>query len=240
MENNDLTGAASLANLDLNEMPTFNYRGKDTFKESLSTGPRSNVDNAFTEIKRDPYGNKNKYPYLTSRFLINPKIKDPIVRDERSGDMSMTDEERELQASRARRGISGPKDILEDYELSAKLSSEIGDNLQEAQNNGLESEMSKAIFDAQKQSRENELLTKIIRKPKKGEKYGDKFTGDYVDNVAFKNASMIDNFNTSRLDAVAAQNLVDSNRQVKTNMNRFMANRKPFTMKRIFDTRSGN
>jgi hypothetical protein len=154
--------------------------------------------------------------------------------------MSIRDEERELQASRARRGISGPKDILEDYELSAKLSSEIGDNLQEAQNNGLESEMSKAIFDAQKQSRENELLTKIIRKPKKGEKYGDKFTGDYVDNVAFKNASMIDNFNTSRLDAVAAQNLVDSNRQVKTNMSRFMANRKPFTMKRIFDTRSGN
>ena len=51
--------------------------------------------------------------YKTS---INPKIKDPIVRDERSGDMSMTDEERELQASRARRGISGPKDILEDYE----------------------------------------------------------------------------------------------------------------------------
>ena len=54
MENNDLTGAASLANLDLNEMPSFNYRGKDTFKESLSTGPRSNVENAFTKIKRVP------------------------------------------------------------------------------------------------------------------------------------------------------------------------------------------
>jgi hypothetical protein len=240
MENNDLTGAASLANLDLNEMPTFNYRGKETFKESLSTGPRSNVDNAFTKVKRDPYGNKNEYPYLTSGFLIDPKIKDPITRDERSGNMSIRDEERELQATRAKRGISGPKAVLKDYELSAKLSSEIGDNLQEAQNNGSESEMSKAVFDAQKQSRENQLLTKIIRKPKKNEKYGDKFTGDYVDNVAYKNASMIDKFNTSRLDAVAAQDLVDSNRQVKTNMTRFMANRKPFTMKRTFDTRSGN
>ena len=70
MENNDLTGAASLANLDLNKMPTFNYRGKDTFKESLSTGPRSNVDNAFTKIERDPYGNKNKYPYLYNGFAL--------------------------------------------------------------------------------------------------------------------------------------------------------------------------
>jgi len=58
--------------------------------------------------------------------------------------------------------------------------------------------------------------------------------------VAFKNATMIDRFNTSRLDAVAAQDLVDSNRDVKSNMTRFMANRKPFTMKRTFDTRSGN
>jgi len=214
-----------------NNLPTFSFRGKDKFAKNLSEGTL--VKNAFTKIKRERDGSKPKYPYLTSRFLINPKIKDPFVRNERTNLNTIRDDERNLQQTRAKRGISGPSDLLKDYEASAKLSSQIGENLLNARELGSEEALSQAIFEAQEQSREDRMLSQISREPRPGEKFGDKFTGDYVDNVAFKNATMLDEYNNTFQNSVVAQDKSDYYREYfGGRVNRPLVNN-------YFDTRGG-
>lgn len=199
------------------------YRGKDTFKKSLQQGPSSNIDKAFEKNKRDLYGNKNKYPYLSSRFLINPDVKDPFDRGRRDDMNTMRDQERVLQQTRAKRGISGPSELLEDYETAAQVSSRIGDDLLSAQELGDEQGMSQAVFDAQRRMQADKMLNtrNLQRRPKPGENFGDEFTGDYIDGVAYKNARMIDDFNRARSAGVSAQDLSDFARQSNERMRYF-------------------
>jgi hypothetical protein len=214
------------------------YRGKDTFKKSLQQGPSSNTNRAFSKNKRDEYGNKNQYPYLSSRFIINPQIKDPMDRGSRDDMDTVTDQERVLQQSQARRGIRGPSSLLEDYEAGAKISSQIGDDLSDAQQLGDERGMSQAVYDAQRRMQADKMLNtrNIQRKPKPGEKFGDEFTGDYIDNVAFKNATMIDEFNNARVAATTAQDLSDFARQSNERMRYF----DPSEGLKLKDERSSN
>ena len=199
------------------------YRGKDTFKKSLQQGPSSHTNKAFSKNKLDEYGNKNKYPYLSSRFIVNPEIKDPFNRGKRDDMNTMRDKERVLQQTQARRGISGPSSLLEDYEASAKISSKIGDDLLDAQQMGDERGMSQAVLDAQRRMQADKMLNtrNLQRRPKPGENFGDEFTGDYIDNVAYKNARMIDDFNNARLAGISAQDLSDFARQSNERMRYF-------------------
>tara|TARA_R100000935_G_scaffold32036_1_gene52583 strand:+ start:208 stop:984 length:777 start_codon:yes stop_codon:yes gene_type:complete len=207
----------------------FNYRGKDTFARSLESGPRSNVENAFTKNKRDSYGNKSSYPYLQSRFLINPVVDDPFARNLTQN--TVRSDKQNLQLTRAKRGISGPPELLKSYEEAAKMSSKIGDDLQTAMSIGGEKNMSDAVYAAQAASRENQVLS---RRP------GRDSNGDYITNEpSWQNANMMDGFNKARIDAVAAQDLSDGVRETKGNINRFMRNRKPFTFSTKFDPKSG-
>lgn len=212
-------------------LPTFSFRGKDKYAKNLSEG--AVVNNAFRKIERERGGKKPKYPYLTSRFLINSEIKDGIIRGERKGLNTIRDNERNLQQTQARRSLNAKPEILKEFEASAELSSQLGENLLEARQLGSEDALSKAIFDAQDQSRNNQRLSQIQRKPRRGEKFGDKFTGDFVDNVAFKNATMLDEYTNVFRDAVEAQDKSDYYREYfGSRVNRPLVNN-------YFDTRGG-
>ena len=215
----------------IKDLPKFQPRGKDTFAKSLESGPRSNVENAFTKTKRDIYGNKSSHPYLQSRFLINPPIKDPFKRDSRDGLQTVRDDERNFQQQQAKRGIFGNPESLKSYEAAAKASSKIGDDLQTAMSIGGEKNMSDAVYAAQAASRENEILS---RTP------GRNSSGDYITNdPSWQNANMMDGFNNARTDAVAAQNLVDYISSGRLSVKQKLNNMKLDLDTPSFDVRTG-
>jgi hypothetical protein len=84
--------------LDKDTVDFSGYRGKDTFKKSLQQGPSSHTNRAFSKNKRDEYGNKNLYPYLSSRFIVNPDIKDPLDRGSRD-DMDTVRDQRKSSST---------------------------------------------------------------------------------------------------------------------------------------------
>ena len=196
------------------------YEGSDKYKESLKgKGPRSYTPSSFTKE-----GSDRKYPYLSSRFLINPEVndfqeltelekQDLYNRDKAS---TVREDLRTLQQSRASRGISGNPKILEAYEKAARSSSKIGDNLRkarmEAAATGNEQVLSDAIFAAQEKMLENEILR---RRPALDR------DGNYMDNdPSYQNALMIDRYNNARRDAEAAQDASDYYRTLKYKLKR--------------------
>lgn len=181
----------------------FRPRGIDAFKKSLIEGDDQN----FIERSFSKTGDERKYPYLSSRYLINPRVeninKDYAPRPNRS---SIKEDIDRKQQARARRGVSGNPEYLKSLEESAKKVSEIQDNLQNAMmlssqgNTSADTEqaMSNAIYDAQQQFQNVGLLGQ--RPPI------DPNTGEYITNdPRYVSAKMIDNYNQARKRAVDAQ-----------------------------------
>ncbi len=184
----------------------FRPRGSDAFSASLS---ESAISPSFTKK-----GDDRKYPYLSSRFLINPyreSFKEEGINRGRLNSRSRDRNEREQQ--RAKQGVFGNPEYLKGLEEAAKISSKIGKNLskalvesvQDKTSSGSEEAMSKAIFDAQAATRDKNNPWSLRRGPIR-----DPRSGNYVPNdPAYQNAYMIDEYNKARREAVDAQDAAE-------------------------------
>lgn len=184
----------------------FRPRGSNAFSSSLSENA---IQNSFTKE-----GDNRKYPYLSSRFLINPELDNFQENYADRGNLNSIREDKDkLQQSRARRGVFGNKKYLESLEEAAKISSKIGKNLskalvesvQDKTSSGSEEAMSRAIFDAQAATRDKNNPWELRRGPIR-----DPRSGNYIDNdPSYQNAYMIDEYNTARRKAVDAQDAAE-------------------------------
>ena len=213
-------------------LPQFNFRGKDAYKGSLSKGPNATPQVSFTK------GEDKKLPYLSSRFKTDTKVEDPFQRDDRSqthpyGASTIRQDRKRNQDAQLRRSITGPPEYLKSQEKAAKESSKIGENLQSAMSSGDEKGFSKAVYKAQDDTRESEAKL-LSRPPGKDKK------GNYIENDAsYQNAKMIDAFNTARQDAVGAQDFADFSRGLKGRIKTLKADLSN-GFKTTFDERSGS
>jgi|TARA_B110000093_G_scaffold34483_1_gene35684 hypothetical protein len=213
-------------------LPQFNFRGKDAFKGSLSKGPNATPQVSFTK------GEDKKLPYLSSRFKTDTSIKDPMRRNDRSqthayGASTIRQDDKRKIDAQARRSITGNRTYLSEQEKAAKESSKIGENLQSAMSSGDEKGFSKAVYKAQDDTRESEAKL-LSRPPGKDKK------GNYIENDAsYQNAKMIDAFNTARQDAVGAQDFADFSRGLKGRIKTLKADLSN-GFKTTFDERSGS
>ena len=213
-------------------LPQFNFRGKDAFKGSLSKGPNATPQVSFTK------GEDKKLPYLSSRFKTDTSIKDPMQRDDRSqtstyGQSTIRQDDKRKIDAQARRSITGNRTYLSEQEKAAKASSIIGENLQASMSSGDEKGFSKAVYKAQDDTRQSkaQLLKRAPGKDKKG---------NYIENDAsYQNAKMIDAFNTARQDAVGAQDFADFSRGLKGRIKTLKADLSN-GFKTTFDERSGS
>ena len=288
MENNDLTGAASLANLDLNgkmfsstgdgslnpeafseetknvateankaskieteeaekkAASEFNYRGKNTYNNIVS----ANVSAPY--VKAD--GTNKKFPYLSSKHHIG-RVFNPMESSIRNTNAMTVAEERKATQDRMLEGDFAEEgqgtrgssyfgnSFDKDSEKEAKVAVKKHEYLLNAASKGEQS--LKAALDPNREVKNKfgatvkvgSLVDELFPMDNRS---GTNLDGSYAAKPSGQSLRSLNTFKDLENRASGAQDLVDSNRGVKSNMTRFMANRKPFTMKRTFDTRSGN
>ena len=198
-------------------LPQFNYRGTDAFKESLSKGPNAVAEVSFTK------GEDKKYPYLSSRYTIGgdrtsnmqqggADDRTQTYSGPRAGGIGSNSNARTIsqdnlnrEQTRVKGSIQGNQKHLKSMEIAAEESSKIGENLQSAMASGDERTLKNAIT----QANESTLAgsTNLFRNP-----------GKVTNDPSFANRSMIDSFDKARKDAVGAQDLDDVLRGVKYRM----------------------
>ena len=227
-------------------LPQFNFRGKDAFKGSLSKGPNATPQVSFTK------GEDKKLPYLSSRFKTDVNRTNMMKTTGGADDRSQTytgrgvngigsnsnartisEDNLNREVSRVKQSITGAPEYLKSQEKAAKESSKIGKNLQSAMSSGDEKGFSKAVYKAQDDTRQSkaQLLKRAPGKDKKG---------NYIENDAsYQNAKMIDAFNTARQDAVGAQDFADFSRGLKGRIKTLKADLSN-GFKTTFDERSGS
>jgi len=84
----------------------FRPRGSDAFSSSLSENA---IQNSFNK-----QGDNRKYPYLSSRYLINPELDNFQENYADRGNLNSIREDKDkIKQSRARRGVFGNKKNLE-------------------------------------------------------------------------------------------------------------------------------
>ena len=219
-------------------LPQFNFRGKDAFKESLSKGPNANPQVSFTK------GEDKKLPYLSSRFKTDVNRTNMMKTTGGADDRSQTytgrgvngigsnsnartisEDNLNREVSRVKQSITGKPKYLKSQEKAAKESSKIGENLQSAMSSGDETTLKNAVTQANTSTLA--VSWNLKRDP-----------GKVTNDASFQNRSMIDAFDTARKDASGAQDLVDYSRGLKGRINTLKADlSKTFAM--TFDERSG-
>lgn len=219
-------------------LPQFNFRGKDAFKGSLSKGPNATPQVSFTK------GEDKKLPYLSSRFKTDVNRTNMMKTTGGADDRSQTytgrgvngigsnsnartisEDNLNREVSRVKQSITGKPKYLKSQEKAAKESSKIGENLQSAMSSGDETTLKNAVTQANTSTLAGSWNLK--RDP-----------GKVTNDASFQNRSMIDAFDTARKDASGAQDLVDYSRGLKGRINTLKADlSKTFAM--TFDERSG-
>lgn len=204
-----------------NPTNTFRPRGNDMYAHSLK-----NADVVQPSFTKEPSnGNNSSYKFLSSRFLINPKVsdfadKETVQREE--GATTISEDKRTLETTRAKRGYSGVPKTLKEAEQGAKVSANISKNLQKAKETLNEDLFKSSIEKARLDMRADPFLKRtrpVIKHP---------VTGKQVisDRVAYQNASMVQNYINQSQNATAAQNTSDKLKFITQDFAKDVANGK--------------
>jgi len=192
------------------KLSTFRPRGSDMYAQSLKNAPV--IQPSFTKEKSN--GNSSRYNFLSSRFLINPKVSDPMnrSRDNTYGDgqreggaTTISEGKKTLEDTRAKRGYSGVRATLKEAEQGAKVSANISKNLQAGKETLNENRFKASIETARSDMRSDPFLKNtrpVIKHP---------VTGKQVisDRASYQNASMVQNYINQSQNATTAQNTSD-------------------------------
>lgn len=210
VQNTLSTDQSSEALSNPNLTNTFRPRGNAMYAQSLK-----NADVVQPSFTKDPSnGNNSSYRFLSSRFLINPKVSDFADRqtDNTYGDgqreegaTTISEDKRTLETTQAKRGYSGVRKTLKEAEQGAKVSANISKNLQKAKETLNENLFKSSIEKARLDMQADPFLKRtrpVIKHP---------VTGKQVinDQVSYKNARMVQNYINQSQDATTAQNTSD-------------------------------
>lgn len=200
-------------------LPTFRYRGKDAFAQSLKDD--SVIQPSFTD-----QGDNSSYRYLSSRFDINPTINDPMQRNDlrnRGSSMgsnisqnTVAQDLKNKQDNDARFGYTGVRQTLKEANQGAKVSANISENLQSAKATGSETNLKSAIETARTDMRNDKFLRStrpVIQHPTTGKTV-------ISDQAAFANARMVQDYIDQSQSATKRQNTADNLRFMKDDFNR--------------------
>ncbi len=200
-------------------LPTFRYRGKDAFTQSLK-------DDSVIQPSFTGQGDNPRYKYLSSRFDINPTINDPMQRNDlrnRGSSMgsnisrnTVAQDLKNKQDNAAKFGYSGVRETLKEANQGAKVSANISKNLQSAKATGSETNLKSAIETARTDMRNDKFLRStrpVIQHPKTGKTV-------ISDQAAFANARMVQDYINQSQSATKRQNTADNLRFMKDDFNR--------------------
>lgn len=201
------------------ELPTFRYRGKDAFANSLK-------DDKVIEASFTNKGDDSRYKHLSSRFNINPTINDPMQRDNlrnygapMGSNISKNTVAQDLknkQDNDAKFGYSGVRETLKEADQGAKVSANISQNLQSAKATGSESNLKSSIETARTDMQNDKFLrsTRPVRtNPRTGKT-------EVSNQAAYLNARMVQNYIDQSQTATKRQNSADNLRFMKDDFNR--------------------
>ena len=186
------------------KLSTFRPRGSEMYAQSLKNA--DTIQPSFTNEKSN--GNSSRYNFLSSRFLINPKVSDPMNRSRvqrEEGATTISENKKTLEDTRAKRGYSGVRATLKEAEQGAKVSAEISKNLQAGKETLNENLFKASIETARSDMRSDPFLRNtrpVITHP---------VTGKQVisDRASYQNASMVQNYINQSQNATTAQNTSD-------------------------------
>lgn len=111
-------------------MPPGDKKKKITLQEQ-SADIQSRVKNIGSPFHKT----SGKYPYLSSRFVVNSDIRDPFKRNiqpNASNAYTLSQEDKMRRDREARRSYNGPPKYLKSAEKAAKAASKISTNLNKA------------------------------------------------------------------------------------------------------------
>ena len=192
------------------KLSTFKPRGSDMYAQSLKNA--DTIQPSFTKEKSN--GNSSRYNFLSSRFLINPKVSDPMnrSRDNTYGSgqrekeaTTISEGKKTLEDTRAKRGYSGVTATLKEAEQGAKVSAKISKNLQAGKETLNENLFKASIETARSDMRSDPFLKNtrpVIKHPVSGKQV-------INDRVSYQNASMVQNYINQSQNATTAQNTSD-------------------------------
>ena len=192
------------------KLSTFRPRGSAMYAQSLKNADV--IQPSFTNEKSN--GNSSRYNFLSSRFLINPKVSDPMNRSRdntygsgqrEEGATTISEGKKTLEDTRAKRGYSGVRATLKEAEQGAKVSANISKNLQTGKETLNENLFKASIETARSDMRSDPFLKNtrpVIKHP---------VTGKQVisDRASYQNASMVQNYINQSQNATTAQNTSD-------------------------------
>jgi hypothetical protein len=192
------------------KLSTFKPRGSEMYAQSLKNAPV--IQPSFTKEKSN--GNSSRYNFLSSRFLINPKVSDPMNRSRdntygggqrEDGATTISEGKKTLEDTRAKRGYSGVRATLKEAEQGAKVSANISKNLQAGKETLNENLFQASIETARSDMRSDPFLKNtrpVIKHPVSGKQV-------ISDRVSYQNASMVQNYINQSQNATTAQNTSD-------------------------------
>lgn len=222
------------------ELPTFRYRGKDAFAQSLKDDKV--IQPSFTD-----QGDNSRYKYLSSRFNINPTINDPMQQNNLRNHGAPTGSNisrntiaqdiKNKQDNDAKYGYSGVKETLKEANQGAKVSANISKNLQTAKATGSESNLKSAIETARTDMRNDKFLrsTRPVRtNPRTGKT-------EISNQAAYLNARTVQDYINQSQTATKRQNSADNLRFMKDDFDKDVKSGKyKISTPKKKDERSGN
>ena len=222
------------------ELPTFRYRGKDAFAQSLKDDKV--IQPSFTD-----QGDNSRYKYLSSRFNINPTINDPMQQNNLRNHGAPTGSNisrntvaqdiKNKQDNDAKYGYSGVRETLKEANQGAKVSANISKNLQTAKAAGSESNLKSAIETARTDMRNDKFLrsTRPVRtNPRTGKT-------EISNQAAYLNARTVQDYINQSQTATKRQNSADNLRFMKDDFDKDVKSGKyKISTPKKKDERSGN
>jgi hypothetical protein len=222
----------------------FNYRGKDVY------------NNVADQAVLAPYlksSNDKKFPYLSSKHHVGQRYNLSQNPNPRNINATTHAEDRQLAQDRMLSGAfaygGGPgssyfgSQFNKDAEKDAKSAVKRHEYLKNAASQGEEA-FNAALSTAEVPNKNGVMIDGkmpvLANFPFKDNSSSPKnLDGSYAANPAGQSKKNLDSYLDIRDRAIAAQNLVDSNRKIGGELKEFMSSRKPFTFSTEFDPKSG-
>jgi len=233
IEDNGIGSQKPVERLTNPELSSFRFRGTEAYKDQVQP-KNEGLKDIYNNNPGSFYKSKNdrKYPFLSSRFETNPKIKDPIKRNTTqtmrsnsqishySDNRTYADIDKSDGDKRARGSFNVHPKVMKEAETAARTSYQISKDLAEAQVTGSESTMLSAINKGVSTTQNDPYMKKHAPQVKRNGVW------EKSDPVSYENASMIQGYITKHKIGRGRQDNADAFRNVAQDLEKAKTNNK--------------
>lgn len=233
IEDNGIGSQKPVERLTNPDLSSFRFRGTEAYKDQVQP-KNEGLKDIYNNNPGSFYKSKNdrKYPFLSSRFETNPKIKDPIKRNTTqtmrsnsqisnySDNRTYADIDKSDGDKRARGSFNVHPKVMKEAETAARTSYQISKDLAEAQVTGSESTMLSAINKGVSTTQNDPYMKKHAPQVKRNGVW------EKSDPVSYENASMIQGYITKHKIGRGRQDNADAFRNVAQDLEKAKTNNK--------------